>query len=113
MEDIDEVEEVLARIPPTPTPTAPRERPPNSNSSVNPGPDPMEVSVREEEEVKTFMNTTCRCQLHRGEPCSNQFGLTNVMKTRMESMELSRNELDMVLLGQIMACSNHSGGVVV
>ena len=40
MEDIDEVEEVLARIPPTPTPTAPRERPPNSNSSVNPGPDP-------------------------------------------------------------------------
>ena len=64
MEDIDEVEEVLARIPPTPTPTAPRKRPPNSNSSVNPGSDPMEVTVREEEEVKTFMKATCGCQQH-------------------------------------------------
>ncbi len=99
----DPLEAVLARIPPDTTVAPP----------VPSCPGPMDLSVKEEEDVTSFMGDTCGCTLGNGSPCSKQFTVTHVTKMRMTSMELTRSELDMALLGQISACTNHSDGVVV
>ena len=67
----------------------------------------------EDEEVTSFVRDTCGCKLANGSPCSKQFTVTHITKMRMACNELSHDELDMALLGQISACTNRSDGVVV
>ena len=74
--------------------------------------DPMQLQLEDEEIVDRFLESSCHCQLYLGGPCSKQFTSSYVLSARTSCLELSRNELDMVLLGQLMACTNQSEGVV-
>lgn len=51
--------------------------------------------------------------LWRGRPCSRQFSREYVKETRQSFMDLSTSELDMFLMGQLIAFTNSSDGVVV
>ncbi len=106
-------DKVLARIPP-PTPAIPSATPstPARTRRVL-LPNPMDLNETEDDEVKRFMGTTCGCKLYGGKPCSEHFKLTHITEIRMSAMDLSHSELDMVILGQISACSNQSEDVVV
>ena len=73
----------------------------------------MELAETEEERVKRFMEATCGCTLSRGGPCSQKFTTQDVLTVRMDALDLSHTELDMTLLGQLMAFTNLSDGVVV
>ena len=74
--------------------------------------DPMQLQLDDEKTVGRFLESSCHCRLHLGGPCSNQFTSSYVLSARTACFELSRNELDMVLLGQLMACTNQSEGVM-
>ena len=49
------------------------------------------------------MSSGCGCALHNGRPCSGQFTIDHYLEFRGQCKELTRAELDMVLLGQLSA----------
>ncbi|MCG8626936.1 MAG: hypothetical protein MJE68_33670, partial [Proteobacteria bacterium] len=49
------------------------------------------------------MEKGCRCKRNKGKPCSSLFSRDHYDSMRMQCRELSRDELDLVLLGQIAA----------
>lgn len=55
------------------------------------------------EELDTFLAGGCGCNRAGGQPCSSLFTKEHYEEIRLSCQDLSRNELDMVLLGQIMA----------
>ena len=72
----------------------------------------LEVVLRpcdtnEEELVAEFVSTGCSCS----KQCSSQFSSGYIQDMRAHCLELSRNELDMVLLGQLIASTNTSNKV--
>ncbi len=62
--------------------------------------------VEEKELVIYFLRVGCGCHLWNGNNCSRQFTQEHVEEVRSQCASLSNNELDMVLLGQLMAASN-------
>ncbi len=74
--------------------------------------EPTCLDIEEKELVKAFLGAGCGCQLWEQRCCSLQFSVKHVEEVRSQCASLSRNELDMVLLGQIMAASNTSNIVV-
>ena len=64
--------------------------------------------VNEEELVAQFVATGCSC----AKRCSSQFSKEYIQSMRAQCFDLSRNELDMVLLGQLIASTNTSNKVV-
>lgn len=54
----------------------------------------------------------CGCQLWNGRSSSLQFSLEHVLDVCSQCATLSHNELDMVLLGQLMATSNTNDSIV-
>ena len=56
--------------------------------------------------VSDFVENGCGCQLWKGRNCSLQFSIDHISDVRSYCASLSRTELDMVLLGQIMALSD-------
>ena len=58
----------------------------------------------EEDKCRTFLNQTCGCKLASDKkPCSSQFFMDYVLDIRAQAAPLSRDELDLVLIGEIMA----------
>ena len=70
------------------------------------GVDPNITAEKEEATVLAYMTNTCGCQRHNNGPCSQQFTVDYILQARMDAAELSKSELDMVILGQIMAFIN-------
>ena len=73
----------------------------------------IEVELRpcdknEEEVVAQFVATGCSCVKR----CSSQFSKEYIKSVRAHCFDLSHNELDMVLLGQLIATTNTSSQVV-
>ena len=58
--------------------------------------------------VSTFMSTGCGCHKLKGSPCSRQFSLSYVEEFRASCAELIPAELDMVIMGQLVAGMNTS-----
>ena len=58
--------------------------------------------------VSTFMSTGCGCHKRKGSPCCQQFSLSYVEEFRASCAELTPAELDMVIMGQLMAGMNTS-----
>lgn len=59
----------------------------------------------ERESVETFITSTCGCKIGpKSSPCSSVLSRDTIVKYRMESLELTRDELDLVVLAQIRAC---------
>ena len=59
--------------------------------------------------VAQFASAGCGCS----KKCSSQFSLKYIRDMRAECYDLTHTELDMVLLGQLVASTNTSGKVVV
>ena len=68
---------------------------------------------REDDLVKQYMERGCGCLKFNGKSCSQQFSLAHVTEVRASCFELTKDELDMVILGQVMAGMNLSDSVVV
>ena len=59
------------------------------------------------------MSAGCGCRKGvGGQSCSTQFSQDHLVSIRQSCAELSRSELDLVILGQLLACTNRSSGVV-
>ena len=69
--------------------------------------------VEEQQVVEEFMVKGCSCRKWGGKPCSGQFSAEYVKKMRLSCMELTREQLDMFLMGQLTAFTNNSTTVVV
>ena len=54
--------------------------------------------------VDEFMNQGCTCHLGvQGSPCSQQLTRETIEKTRQDCLDLTRSELDIVVLSQIQS----------
>ena len=67
--------------------------------------DVRNVDTQEDDLVTKFMTSGCGCSQFNGKECSIQFTNEHVSQARGRCLELSHNELDMVLLGQLQAFS--------
>ena len=63
---------------------------------------PTDLAVTEETEVRKFMEEGCGCQLRLRGPYSAGFTIDSVLRRRMDAQELSWNDMDSALLGQII-----------
>ena len=63
-------------------------------------------NANEDEELNRFLEEGCGCQVLRGRPCFRLFSKEHYEKVRLECRELERNQLDLVILGQIMGGLN-------
>ena len=59
--------------------------------------------TNDEEVCKEFLRCTCGCKKAAGSPCSSLFPLQHYVTFHSQSVLLTQNELDMVLLGSIMS----------
>ena len=65
------------------------------------------TELDEEHVVTTMLSTGCGC--HKGpasQPCSSVFSASHVLSVRASCAELTRNELDLADMGQLMAVMN-------
>ena len=66
-----------------------------------------QVDVDERATVTTMVESTCECRKGIGSrPCSSQFSADHLMSVQASCSELSRSELDMVVMGQLMGGIN-------
>lgn len=59
--------------------------------------------VDDESVCKEFIEQTCGCKRANGRPCSSLFSLDYYIERRAQACLLTRNELDLVMLGSIMS----------
>ena len=58
----------------------------------------------EEEAIRRFVELTCGCNLGpKKTPCSNQLSLSTISQTRNNCLQLTRSELDLVIMAQVNA----------
>ena len=69
------------------------------------------ASDPQEQVVVTFVQKTCRCLKWKGKPCSSQFSTEYLGDTRSSCFELQKNELDLLILGQLLALSSSCSDV--
>ena len=58
------------------------------------------------EKCKMFTEHTCGCSLANGSPCSSLFSVEQYVSHRSQASLLTRNELDLVLIGSMMTLVN-------
>ncbi len=73
---------------------------------------PEELEKRENEAVVSFLQRGCGCHKIRGTACSKLYTIDYLLGMRCSCFELAKHDLDMVLLGQLMAAMNRSEQVV-
>lgn len=64
-----------------------------------------ETSI-EEKKCQEFLERTCGCRLNNGSPCSNLIPLEKYVSHRYEAAALTRDQLDLVLIGAVMSLVN-------
>ena len=69
-------------------------------------PDHRSTDLKEKEKIQEFCGTTCGCHLLKGGPCSSLFTEEHYTTTRAQAAELSWTELDMLIMGQVMALTH-------
>ena len=71
---------------------------------INLDPEPRQVDLDEEASIASFMATTCGCHGRQAYgPCSAWFTSTYVLSVRASCSELSHSELDLAVMGQLLA----------
>ncbi len=70
------------------------------------GVDPYITAEKKKATVLSYMTNTCGCQRHNNGPCFQQYTIDYVLHAIMDAAELSKCELDIVILGLIMAFTN-------
>ena len=84
--------------------TAATDTPPIEERSVN--------QINDEDVCKDFIEQTCGCKKASGRPCSGQFSVEYYVERRAQGSLLTRNELDLVMLGSIMATTKSDEDVI-
>ena len=75
--------------------------------------EPLPNDIKEDELVAQFLLGGCGCQKGGGgKQCCTQFSNEYLLSVRQSCAELTRSELDLVILGQLLAFTNQSPGVV-
>lgn len=59
----------------------------------------------------TFVQKTCGCLKWKGKPCSSQLSAEYLGDTRSACFELQKNELDLLIHGQLLASPNSCSDV--
>ena len=54
-------------------------------------------------EAAQFLGTGCKCQLNSGSPCYTLFSPSQLQEARGDFHQLTRDQLDIVVMGQLMA----------
>lgn len=55
---------------------------------------------------KTFVENACGCTLVKGSPCSNSFPSDYYISHRLQTADLTHNELDLVIMGSLTSVVN-------
>ena len=71
----------------------------------------LQSDLDERETITAFMNLGCGCRLVNKKACSEQFSLEYVASFRASCVELSRGELDLAIMGYLVAGMNTSSTV--
>ena len=64
--------------------------------------------ISEDQKVEQFMSVGCSCTKWNSKSCSLQFTNEYVKDIRLSCMELTISELDLIIMGQVVACTNTS-----
>ena len=64
---------------------------------------PTDGISSEEQKCKEFIERTCGCSLNNGSPCSRLIPLEKYICHRSEAAALTRDQLDLVLIGAVMS----------
>ena len=70
--------------------------------------EPTLSDISETKLAEEFVAKGCGCTFLKGEQCCQQFSTEYITEVRSRCLSLSRDELEMAILGQIMANSNSS-----
>ncbi|XP_064390673.1 uncharacterized protein LOC135338462 isoform X2 [Halichondria panicea] len=95
-----QLDDALSRLPRNLPPTTPRAL------------TPEELEKQEKETVEKFVQGGCGCHKNKGTDCSKHYTIEYLLAMRCSCFELTKHDLDMVLLGQLMASMNMSEQVV-
>ena len=68
----------------------------------------LPTDEEEEKLVNEFMTSGCACTKANGKQCLHQFSIHHVKAVRSSCFELSHEQLDMLLIGQLLVCMNNS-----
>ena len=69
--------------------------------------DHREKDISDAQSISLFMIHECSCRKFKGKPCSFQFSLEHVQEVRLSFQEMTKSELDLVILGELVAnCNN-------
>ena len=71
----------------------------------------VEQCISDEDTCSEFVSRTCGCKKANGGPCSSLFSVDHYVTLHAQAALLTRDELDMVILGWIMSTTldiNHS-----
>ena len=66
------------------------------------------TDIEEEQLVAMFLEGGCGCSKWKGQACVRQFTGSIIQESRSQCQQLSRGELDMLLMGQLVAIGNIS-----
>ena len=70
--------------------------------------DVREIDVKEEDRLKQFLINGCECSMK----CTSKFTQQHFQLMRSNAMELNRTELDMTVMGQVMAFTHCSKATI-
>ena len=59
--------------------------------------------ITDEKVYQKFIEQTCGCKKANGRPCSSQFSLEYYFERQAQGSLMTRNELDLVMLGSIIS----------
>ena len=68
--------------------------------------------VDQDPDLSAFLEKGCGCKRSKGKPCYSLFSRDHYESMRMQCRELSRDELDLVILGQIAALLAHTSNTI-
>ncbi len=66
----------------------------------------------EHDRIQTFLDGGCGCSGHNSIVCSERFSPNDVLEFRSDCSEMTRAELDLVILGKLSASMSVIGGLV-
>ncbi len=75
--------------------------------------DDSPTDVMDYHSISEFFDNGCGCSKWNGKNCVKQFSVSHIQEIRMQCQELSRSELDLVILGQFLALMNNHDTVSV
>lgn len=69
--------------------------------------------ISDDKAISDFWENGCGCFKWNGKNCIQQFSVSHIKEVRMHCQELSHGELDLLILGQLLAFMNNSDTVSV